>query len=294
MRGAFSLQWHITNKCDQRCKHCYIWSKSDIDINEPDLEKCKFIIDQFIAFCRIINCVPLITITGGDPILHPNFWAILAYIKEKQVRVNLLANPYHLDLKILNKMEKYGIRSYQLSIDGLEITHDSMRKQGSFQTTLKAIKMINSTKIKSSVMATVSLLNYHEIEQVARLCAAYKVWGFGFARYNNQTIVAHSARGKKSEINCQISPVEYRIFLERMWKVYCELADGQTLFMLKDHLFKAYLYEEGIFCVGINKEKIIYDGCNCGIKHLTILPNGDIYACRRFRSLVGNIYKDMF
>jgi ACGX-repeat protein len=36
----------------------------------------------------------------------------------------------------------------------------------------------------------------------------------------------------------------------------------------------------------------IYDGCNCGIGHLTILPNGDVYACRRMESLAGNVFTD--
>ena len=26
MRSYFSFQWHITDECDQRCKHCYIFS----------------------------------------------------------------------------------------------------------------------------------------------------------------------------------------------------------------------------------------------------------------------------
>ena len=26
MSQYFSFQWHITDECDQRCKHCYIFS----------------------------------------------------------------------------------------------------------------------------------------------------------------------------------------------------------------------------------------------------------------------------
>jgi len=296
MRGAFSLQWHITDRCDQRCKHCYIWSNSEmIDTNnELDLYQCKLVVGQFIDFCKIVDCLPLITVTGGDPILSPNFWDILSYINERKIRVNLLANPYHLNPKILSEMEKCGVRSYQLSLDGMEKVHDSIRRVGSFRATLEAIKLINKTKIRSTIMSTVSLFNYHEIAQVARLCATYNVGGFGFARYNSPNMTLCKDGGEKTEINCQISPFEYRSFLAQMWKVYCELADSKTFFMLKDHLFKAYLYEEGIFHVEPNKEKIVYDGCNCGIRHLTLLPNGDIYACRRFNSPIGNIYRNKF
>ena len=29
MSQYFSFQWHITDECDQRCKHCYIFSGED-------------------------------------------------------------------------------------------------------------------------------------------------------------------------------------------------------------------------------------------------------------------------
>ena len=38
---------------------------------------------------------------------------------------------------------------------------------------------------------------------------------------------------------------------------------------------------------------MIYDGCHCGQTHLSIVPNGDVYACRRIpASAVGNIFED--
>ena len=38
---------------------------------------------------------------------------------------------------------------------------------------------------------------------------------------------------------------------------------------------------------------MIYGGCNCGNCHLTILPTGEVYACRRVQnSRVGNVFAD--
>jgi radical SAM protein with 4Fe4S-binding SPASM domain len=39
-------------------------------------------------------------------------------------------------------------------------------------------------------------------------------------------------------------------------------------------------------------EEMIYDGCNCANCHLTILPKGEVYACRRFESNVGNVFNE--
>ncbi|MDR1957245.1 MAG: SPASM domain-containing protein, partial [Treponema sp.] len=69
--------------------------------------------------------------------------------------------------------------------------------------------------------------------------------------------------------------------------------DSGTVFNLKDHLWTLYLHEKGLFTIPDNlDDDVIYDGCNCGISHLTILPKGDIYACRRMDSVIGNVFTD--
>lgn len=41
------------------------------------------------------------------------------------------------------------------------------------------------------------------------------------------------------------------------------------------------------------KPDMIYGGCNCANCHITVLPTGDIYACRRVAdSKVGNVFED--
>ena len=66
----------------------------------------------------------------------------------------------------------------------------------------------------------------------------------------------------------------------------------KTTFQLKDHLWTLYLYEKGIFKLLENSNpNIIYDGCHCGIGHMTILPTGDVYACRRMESRIGSVFE---
>lgn len=88
-------------------------------------------------------------------------------------------------------------------------------------------------------------------------------------------------------------PEQYRAVLDTCWKKYMEYGDGcKTTFNLKDHLWGLYLYEIGHFKIpeGLDDDTI-YDGCNCGHGHFTILPNGDMMACRRFESKVGNLFE---
>ena len=89
---------------------------------------------------------------------------------------------------------------------------------------------------------------------------------------------------------------EYRSLLASCDKKFKEYeAEGcRTFFNKKDHLWTLYEYETGEFTIPENAEKgMIYGGCNCGACHITILPTGDIYACRRVAdSKVGNVFED--
>ncbi|MFA5248758.1 MAG: radical SAM/SPASM domain protein, ACGX system [Patescibacteria group bacterium] len=285
MNRSFGLQWHLTNECDQRCRHCYIWQKYEKEglRKTPSLVQAKRIINDFIGFCDEMDVFPTFSITGGDPLLYSGVWEVLAAIKERGFGFTILGNPFHLTSENLSRLKDLGCANYQMSLDGLIKTHDQMRKPGSFDATVKALPLLHQYGIRSMIMSTVSLLNYQEIANVAELCVENGVGNFAFARYC-------PTRG---DTQYNMSPVLYRQFLAQMWKVYDRLIEGGTKFSLKDHLWKAYLYEEGLFKLSEEKGLII-DGCHCGISHMTLLPNGTVYACRRFESQVGDISNQSF
>jgi radical SAM/SPASM domain protein of ACGX system len=285
MQRTFGLQWHVTNECDQRCKHCYIWQKHEKEglCATPSIEQCKRVIDKFLDFCHEMEVAPHFSITGGDPLLYSHIWELLDMIKKQEIPFTILGNPFHLTPELAKKLKDLGCTSYQMSLDGLETTHDLLRKSGSFQATISALPILNQAGIRSMIMTTVSLLNYQEIPEIAKLCTEKEVGNFAFSRYC-------PTRGD-TEYN--IPPKLYRKFLADMWQVYCELINGKTNFPLKDHLWIPFLYEEGLY--ELSREKgIVIDGCNCAIAHMTLLPNGTVYACRRFDSAVGKISEQSF
>jgi radical SAM/SPASM domain protein of ACGX system len=280
----FSVQWHITDMCDQRCKHCYIFAEEvNKKINEMTYEEMVHTLDEIKDMCKKMNKLPYIYLTGGDPILHPKFWDLLELFKENNIPFTIMGNPFHLNLEVLKKMKSYGLEKYQMSLDGMEKTHDWFRKPGSFKITLEKIKDINDAGIKSVIMTTVSKSNIKEIPDIIDTVVKNKVRIFAFSRYCPTSL----------EKTPGIDALEYRKLLDTCFKKYKKYIeeDTYTIFNLKDHLWKLYLYEEGLYKLPdtIN-EGFIYDGCHCGIGHITILPNGDVYACRRMESKVGNIF----
>jgi len=280
----FAFQWHITDNCDQRCQHCYIFSNNnDIDITEMSFENIQHVFRNCIEMCEKLNRIPYFYITGGDPLLHKYFWKMLELMKSHDIDFGILGNPFHLDRNVCKRLKDSGCDKYQLSLDGLRDTHDFIRKSGSFDLTIEKIKCIRDAGIKCAIMTTVSNTNIEEIPCIIDLVVKNKVDIFTFSRY--------CPIGYDEDTH--IPPNKYRSLLEACWKKFEVYQDSDTTFTLKDHLWTLFLYEKGLFTIPSELNySTIYDGCNCGNCHLTILPSGDVYACRRFESLIGNAFVD--
>jgi radical SAM/SPASM domain protein of ACGX system len=227
--------------------------------------------------------LPYFYITGGDPILHPDFWRLCEALKGKNIPFAIMGNPFHVTAEVCARLKDCGCRKYQMSLDGLRETHDWFRKPGSFDCTLEKIAVIKAAGIHSVIMTTVSGANIAEIPALIDIVAANGVAVFAFARYCPTS----------AEKDTNIKPDEYRALLEACDRKFDEYKAGCTYFNRKDHLWTLFAYERGEFKIPADAdERTIYGGCNCGNCHITILPNGDVYACRRMESKVGNVLDD--
>jgi radical SAM/SPASM domain protein of ACGX system len=280
----FAFQWHITDECDQRCKHCYIFSEDTCKhLDSMDWAQMQRTVENCLDFCRTYDRLPYFYLTGGDPILHPDFWKLLALLKQHDIPFTILGNPFHLSDAVCKRLKAYGCEKYQMSIDGLRQTHDWFRKPGSFDCTLEKIGCINRAGIRSVIMTTVSGTNLAEVPAIIDAVVAAGGNVYAFARYCPTS----------EEKDTGMTPQEYRALLadcDRKFRDY-EAAGCATYFSKKDHLWTLYDYETGAFRLPADADpETIYGGCNCGNCHLTILPTGDVYACRRVQnSKVGNV-----
>jgi radical SAM/SPASM domain protein of ACGX system len=281
MANSFVFQWHITEQCDQRCRHCYVFNaeKTRIPLKEVSEDAASRVLENCIDMCRTVGREPYFYLTGGDPLLHSRFWDIVGMLKSQEIAFSILGNPFHLSEQVCERLKRMGCERYQLSIDGLRETHDSIRMAGSFDATTQKVPVLRGAGIRCAVMTTVSKLNLHEIPKIVDLVVRHQVDIFAFARFCPNGF----------DPRTHVTPVEYRALLEQCWTRFEMYKDSGTCFNLKDHLWTLFQYEQGLFTIpqGLDGEQI-YDGCQCGDCHLTILPNGAVYACRRFESAVGN------
>jgi len=271
----FAFQWHITDECDQRCKHCYIFSEGHPQLVEMPWERLVAVLANVERMCERMNRTPYLYITGGDPILHSRFWDFLERVHARDIPFTVMGNPFHLTDEVCRRLKALGCRKYQLSLDGLRETHDRFRKPGSYDATLQAIGTIR--KAGDELPALIDVVVEHKADI------------FAFGRY------CPTSEDKAHRETWHVEPERYRDFLDRCWQKYEQHADAGTTFNLKDHLWTLYLYEKGLFRIpeGLAADTI-YDGCNCGNCHFTISAEGRLMACRRFDSYVGTVREELY
>lgn len=286
MRRQFILQWHLTARCQERCRHCYMHDSPTFDSemrNELSHSECMRVLDDFTDMTRSWGVGARINFSGGDPLLRKDIFALAKEASSRGFVVGILGNPHLLTPETARRLVSSGVSRYQLSLDGLERTHDSLRgRAGAFRDALRAINVLNGAGLPSVVMFTVSRLNASELVPVIDLCARRKVRVFDFARL----VPSGTGKGLAGEL---LGAQEYRQLLLDVLDKYrrLEALGCHTYFGRKENLWTLLYQELGLLPSLPHERGMIYSGCSVGSRIMTILADGTVLACRRLPVKIG-------
>lgn len=135
----------LTNRCNLRCKHCFV---------ESDMTK-----DDYLTYERIIKVVNdavdlginRIDFTGGEVLTKPYFLDVLRYLDTQPVSYNFFSNLTLANDNVIEELAKLkGLTSIITSIDYLEPKkHNNFRGgEMAFERTLHAITRLNQKNVK--------------------------------------------------------------------------------------------------------------------------------------------------
>jgi MoaA/NifB/PqqE/SkfB family radical SAM enzyme len=100
-----------TRRCNLSCTYC---NEFDRHSDPVALDELRRRIDRLADFGTTI-----ITLSGGEPLLHPNVDAIVRYIRELGAIATLITNGYLLSAESIAKLNAAGLDSMQVSIDNV-------------------------------------------------------------------------------------------------------------------------------------------------------------------------------
>ena len=180
--------WNIIRRCNLQCKHCYSTSL-DIDFNdELKTQQIKDTIDDLK-----VAQVPVLILSGGEPLLRPDIYEITAYAKSKGFYVALSTNGTLIDESNIEKIKAADYQYVGINIDCLEDFHDEFKRQkGCFKTSMHAIKLCKEAGIKVGMRLCLTKDNFKDLPAMLNLMEEYGVDKFYLSHLN------YSGRDKRT------------------------------------------------------------------------------------------------
>ena len=285
---SLHLQWHITEKCNFRCTHCYL--NEEYIKQELSTKECYKVMDNYVDFCKKTDIKQgrNITLTGGEPILKKDWWKILEYISEYKKkgeidRFYIMTNGSTVTDDIIRRYKELGVNYMQISVEGMEKVNDEIRGKGNFKKAINGAKVIIRHGIPLSFSLTLTKKNVKEVEPLARLAASIGVSGMGVGR------IVPIGMGKNMK-ELMLSPQETKEWFEECDRINQRLKEDGIRFGVDFHC------SDGIYRdirPGAQDAQTGH-GCSAPFDVFTLLPNGDVVPCRRLPIVVGNIREKSF
>lgn len=272
----FYFQWHITERCNQRCSHCYHKTyKSDNELNKQQLLEAA---EKMLTAAEKWGRYATFSFTGGEPFLREEeLFEIAAYLDSQQrtAYYDILTNGSLFEDTLISAVSKLKkLRRVQLSLEGScpEI-NDRIRGNGSFHKTMTVIKKLKAAGLTVSIMTTVSRMNAGDILPLIELLEREGVDTFALERFIPEGQGKHMA----DEV---LSSGE----IQKIFEVVHEV--GKVSRPMRILMYRP------LFGLLDCNDPTVGAMCSVGNNALTIMHDGVILPCRRLPIPLGNIVLD--
>ena len=172
--------WNLIRRCNLACKHCYsISADTDFPV-ELSTAEIYAVMDDLKAFH-----VPVLILSGGEPLLRPDIFEISARAKAMGFYVGLSTNGTLIDDAMIGRIAAIGYDYVGISIDGLRETHDRFRRlEGAFDASMHGLRLCRDAGIKVGLRFTMTQDNASELPQLLDLMATERIDKFYFSHLN--------------------------------------------------------------------------------------------------------------
>jgi MoaA/NifB/PqqE/SkfB family radical SAM enzyme len=268
------LDFHLTNKCNMRCRHCVFSS------GERTIEEMKFseVTQCIYDFAEITSHKGIINLFGGEVLLRPDIFRIIDVAKSLGLTIGLTTNAL-VSTALISRLKKLNLSRITVDLDGCSPnTHDWLRnKSGDFKRVIEIIKLLVSLKFYTSVNTVLYKKNIHEVINILELCKNLGVNAIAFYFFTP------IGRGRKM-VEMMVGPQEWILTKNRIieW-----IKQNKPRF---DVVWER-AYEE----VPYKKNPSQY---RCGTRHsetIFVRCDGEVYSCALLEGApcsLGNVKRE--
>jgi len=168
----FDKKWcffAINNVCNNRCETCSIWKEKPKIVK---FEDAKRVLDKLYE-----NNFRVLQLTGGEPLLNPDFFKIVKYAKKLNFIVFAPTNGTLINERIADKLKESKIDQISISLHHYrpEIFEKISNHKNILKKVTKAIDILKRKKIPVSVLCTISKRNINNIEDIVKFINGFDV-----------------------------------------------------------------------------------------------------------------------
>lgn len=253
----------LTYACNFFCKHCYNSSNSENEFYKTKKEIFK-VLEELKS-----NGIAIIELTGGEPLLHPDFEDILKRCAELFNIVAIITNGYFITKEMLDNLSKYSEKLvFQVGL----YSHNKKymdwfcNKKGAFSSAKRAFYLLKEKKffVRANVILTpINILMLYKTVELAEKLGANSI-----ALSN----VIPMGRGDSPEL--LFTPDNLELLIEEVKRIENDF--GHIIFKTPEYLLNDIT-------------------CGAGSRSFCITPKGDIKICiMANENLIswGNVYNE--
>lgn len=176
-----SLFFELTDKCNERCRHCGSRCMDEPgtgripgeEAERPDMQPDEWmrVLDEVKEDFDLTHT--RLCITGGEPLLYPGFKEVLEYAHRLGYRWGMTSNGTLIDGEWAHFLADAGMKTISVSIDGLEATHDRFRQTpGGYAGAMQGIAALLRENAFEHVQITTVVHhgNIDELDELYDIC----------------------------------------------------------------------------------------------------------------------------
>lgn len=187
--GARKALVQIDERCNLHCAHCFV-SATKVGASMP----YENIVEKLIP--RLVECrVQRVTLTGGEPTIHPRFLDIVQAFRRAEMHVGVCTNATTLTDDDIAELARIGQVHVNVSLDGFRAeSHGRFRgDRASFAVTVDTIRKLAVAGLLQGLLCTPnSLAKAGEYQQLCEFAAEHG------ARYVLMNPLSSMGRGVKA------------------------------------------------------------------------------------------------
>ena len=186
LRAPLYVAWQVTNECNLACLHCIEESGPGKAFRDELNQREVFhVLEQLME-----GDVPYISFSGGEPMLHAQFFDMIEYVCERGSQLKIETNGHYLTPDNCARLALLGVKAVQVSLDGASReTFNRMRIRGDFDCTVEGIRQLRAAGVPVEINFSPTRFNIHEIGAAVDL--AFELGACSF--YSGKTMYTGNA-----------------------------------------------------------------------------------------------------